>query len=138
MAKMIPESPSPRTLGEKELLNFLERSLDDLWTIYYEPMIGGRQPDFILFHPYQGILVLEVKDYSRETIKEINPDFWEIKVDTKTISVKSPIKQVIAYRNALIDLLSMEKDLIETSGRHKGKPKSVTKHLYNGRKPLIR
>ncbi|MED0687264.1 nuclease-related domain-containing protein [Anoxybacillus ayderensis] len=123
MAKIIPENPRLRTYGEKKLVKLFEQILDDLWTVYYEPIIEGKQPDFILFHEYQGIIIIEVKDYSKQSIKEINPDFWKIDVDGRIISVKSPIKQAIDYRNTLITVLSRENELLEKSGIYQRKLK---------------
>lgn len=123
MAKVIPTDLQLHTRGEERLVKFFEKVLDDLWTVYYEPIIDGKQPDFILFHKYQGIVVVEVKDYLRKSIKEVSTDFWKIDVEGKIISVKSPIKQAIEYRNTLITLLSKEHELLQKSGDYQGKLK---------------
>lgn len=123
MAKVVPDHIQFRTDGEKFLTDILKEHLDDLWTIYYEPVINGRQPDLILFHEYHGIIILEVKDYHRNIITEINPDFWKIFTNGRIVSVKSPIKQVIEYRNELITLLSQHKELVEENGIFQGKLK---------------
>lgn len=123
MAKVIPDHIQFRTDGERFLTHILKEYLDDLWTIYYEPIINGRQPDLILFHEYHGIIILEVKDYHRNIITEINPDFWRIFADGRIVSVKSPIKQVIEYRNELITLLSQHQELVKENGIFQGKLK---------------
>jgi hypothetical protein len=123
MANVVPDHIQFRTAGERFLTDILKEHLDDLWTIYYEPVINGRQPDLILFHEYHGIIILEVKDYHRNIITEINPDFWKIFIDGRIVSVKSPIKQVIEYRNELITILSKHKELVEENGIFQGKLK---------------
>jgi Nuclease-related domain len=123
MAKIIPNNPMFRTNGERRVAEVLISSLDQLWTAYYEPTILGKQPDLILLHEYQGIVILEVKDYTKSTIKEINPDYWKIEKDGTIVSVKSPLKQAIEYRNDLITLLSQNHELLEDSGNYQGKLK---------------
>jgi len=123
MAKIIPKNPTFRTSGERRVAEVLINSLDPLWTAYYEPSILGKQPDLILLHEYQGIVILEVKDYTRSTIKEINPDYWKIEKDSTIVNVKSPLKQAIEYRNDLITLLSQNHELLEESGNYQGKLK---------------
>ncbi|AST07058.1 hypothetical protein AF2641_09335 [Anoxybacillus flavithermus] len=123
MARVIPADLALHTRGEEKLARFFEQTLDDLWTVYYEPIIDGKQPDFILFHEYQGIVIVEVKDYLKKSIKEISTDFWKLDVQGEIISVKSPIKQAIEYRNALINLLSKERELLQTNGKYQGKLK---------------
>jgi hypothetical protein len=123
MAKVIPTNPIFRTNGERQVVEVLEETLDALWTIYYEPVISGKQPDLVLFHEYQGIIILEVKDYTKSIFQEINPDFWKIRRGNSVISVKSPIKQAIEYRNELITLLSREQELVEENGNYQGKLK---------------
>lgn len=123
MAKVIPTNPRFRTNGERRVVDVLQNTLDALWTIYYEPVISGKQPDLILFHEYQGIVILEVKDYIKSIFQEINPDYWKIRKENRTISVKSPFKQATEYRNDLITLLSQKQELIEENGNFQGKLK---------------
>lgn len=54
--------PAP-TDGEAYLLDFLERSLDDSWEIYFQSSLNGAFPDVILMHPNHGALIIEVKDW---------------------------------------------------------------------------
>jgi Nuclease-related domain len=123
MVKVIPTNPIFRTSGERRVVEVLKETLDALWTIYYEPVISGKQPDLILFHEYQGIIILEIKDYTKSIIREVNPDFWKIKKENRIISVKSPLKQAVEYRNDLITLLSKNHELLEESGNYQGKLK---------------
>ncbi|WP_445612518.1 nuclease-related domain-containing protein [Geobacillus sp. YF-1] len=123
MAYVIPEHPVFKTSGEKKLFYTLKKNLDDLWTVYYEPVINGKYPDFILFHQYYGIMILEVKDYVPQTIREIRKDYWKIYSDGKEISIKNPLNQVIKYRNELMNLLSQHEELLERKGNFQGRLK---------------
>ncbi|KDE47069.1 hypothetical protein DI43_10645 [Geobacillus sp. CAMR12739] len=89
MAYVIPECPTFKTRGEEKLFNALKANLDDLWTVYYEPVINGKYPDFVLFHEYYGVLILEAKDYTIQTIREIRKDYWKIYSDGKEVSIKT-------------------------------------------------
>ncbi|WP_244171245.1 nuclease-related domain-containing protein [Xanthomonas populi] len=64
------------TPGERRFSQRLEDKLDDEYICWYDVPIGPshRHPDFIVLHPYRGILVLEVKDWKLETIAEIDRD----------------------------------------------------------------
>ncbi|MED3716430.1 nuclease-related domain-containing protein [Geobacillus thermodenitrificans] len=123
MAYVIPERPVFKTSGEEKLFNTLKENLDDLWTVYYEPVINGKYPDFVLFHEYYGILIMEVKDYVPRTIREIRKDYWKIYNDGREISIKNPLSQAIEYRNELMNLLSQHEELLEWKGNFQGRLK---------------
>lgn len=120
MCKIFPNSPRFKTLGEENLYNKILSFLPADWFIFYEPFINGRNPDFILFNLNYGLAVIEVKDYSKNTIKKINPTNWEITVNNSVKSVTSPLQQVSNYRNEIIDLLSKNKNLLIDVGDYKG------------------
>lgn len=77
MAMLIPGRSScagRMTSGERRFSQRLEDKLDDEYLCWYDVPIGPRHrhPDFIVVHPYRGILVLEVKDWKLETIAELD------------------------------------------------------------------
>lgn len=122
MANIYPGSPEPRTVGEKQVIEFLKVNLDDSWTLFYEPLIVNRQPDLLLFNDQYGILVLEIKDYRRATIVAISPNDWVIKGEEGRINLSSPYTQVRNYTFAVIDFLAKEQVLTNNqvfSGRLK-------------------
>jgi len=61
---------SRMTGGEKRFSERLEQKLEDDYLIWYDVPIGlkQRRPDFVVFHPHRGMLVLEVKDWKADTI----------------------------------------------------------------------
>jgi hypothetical protein len=57
--------------GEDRVLRFLVRHLGSYeegvpWEVYIQPHLNGMRPDFVLLHPYMGVVVLEVKHWNVE------------------------------------------------------------------------
>ncbi len=65
---------SRMTGGERRLAQRLENKLEDDWLLWYDVPLGPRNvhPDFVVFNPRRGLLVLEVKDWRLDTIQEID------------------------------------------------------------------
>lgn len=68
MATLIPAigtCVSNMTGGERRLAYRLEQKLEDDWLLWYDVPLGPRNmhPDFVVFNPRRGLLVLEVKDW---------------------------------------------------------------------------
>jgi len=79
MAYTVPETiRSSATAGERLLFSTFKNHLPDDYIIYYEPDIHGRRPDFVIVGPDLGILILEVKDYAKNTLFQLNQDEWTI------------------------------------------------------------
>jgi hypothetical protein len=76
MAILIPDScPGRATVGEKRAYGLLRDLLPDDFTVWYEPIIQGRYPDFTLVAGSFGLLVLEAKGwYPRQLIKVTDQD----------------------------------------------------------------
>ncbi|MCD7034144.1 NERD domain-containing protein [Metabacillus sp. GX 13764] len=128
MAYTIPETiRSSATAGERLLFSTLKKYLPDDYIVYYEPEIHGRHPDFVIIGPDLGLVLLEVKDYTQNTILQVNTDTWTI-VNTKgeQAAVKSPIKQARDYMFHISNTLQKDKNLIQTEGKYKFKLKFPT------------
>ncbi len=74
MATLIPAlgaCVSRMTMGERRLAERLEQKLDGDYWLWYDVPIGPKQthPDFVVMHPRRGLLILETKDWKRETIR---------------------------------------------------------------------
>ena len=56
--------------GERRLAERLEAKLEDDYLCWYNVALGpsALHPDFIVFHPRRGLLILEVKDWRTRTI----------------------------------------------------------------------
>ncbi|MET0332141.1 MAG: 3'-5' exonuclease [Dyella sp.] len=74
MATLTPSLSSCKarmTSGERRFAERLEQKLEDDYLIWYDVPVGlkQRRPDFAVFHPRRGMLVLEIKDWKAETIQ---------------------------------------------------------------------
>lgn len=124
MAVMIPETLKGNvTKGERILYNTLRKTLPDDYIVYYEPDIRGNKPDFVIIGPDIGIIVLEVKDYTRSKLLAANPDEWVILTDSGKKKVKSPLKQARDYMFKIMDILQKDKDLVNLEGKYLNKLK---------------
>lgn len=107
MAITVPESiRSTATAGERLLFRTLKEHLPDDYIVYYEPEIKGVRPDFVIIGPDLGLLVLEVKDYTKNTFYHFTKDDWTIRNSSGDLhSVKSPLKQAREYAFKITDVL---------------------------------
>ena len=122
MAQMIPETiRSSATVGERLLFNTLKDYLPDDYIVYYEPDINGKIPYFVIIGPDLGLIVLEVKDYTQNTLLYIGNDEWTIRDLTNGImKVKNPLKQAREYAFHISDKLKKDKNLIHLEGKYQG------------------
>ncbi len=92
----------PPTEGERTLLDFLGRVLDDSYEVYFNPYLNGDRPDVLIMREGNGVLIIEVKDWNLDNFTLNEKKKW---VYTPNGSVvKSPIDQVLKYKNNLFDL----------------------------------
>lgn len=121
MAITIPETiRSSATAGERLLFRTLKTYLPDDYIVYYEPEIQGRRPDFVIIGPDLGLVILEVKDYTKNTLLQLNHEQWHIvSTNGEQTIVKSPIKQARDNVFHLVDVLKKDKSLIQLDGKHK-------------------
>ena len=114
-------SSAYKTRGEEKVLSFFKYHLPDSWHVFYEPLLDDLQPDFVLFSPYYGALIVEVKDYTVRTINKLAPDYWEIVVNNIANSVLSPYVQSRQYKHKLCQLLKKRSEFCSRSGIYQGK-----------------
>ena len=93
MASLIPAFGSvtaKMTGGERRFAQRLEAKLEDDYLCWYDVSIGERtrHPDFVIFHPNRGLLVIEVKDWRFGTIQSI--DKYKILNDSISGSISTP------------------------------------------------
>ena len=121
MAITIPETiRSSATTGERLFFRTLKTYLPDDYIVYFEPDIQGRRPDFVIIGPDLGIVVLEVKDYTKNTLFQINHDEWHIVTTSGDQAViKSPMKQARDNMFHVVDTLKRDKSLIQLDGKYK-------------------
>lgn len=91
----------PPTEGERTLLDFLANVLDDSFEVYFNPYLNGDRPDVIVMRKDYGVLVIEVKDWDLSNFRLDERKKWIFRDGSV---VKSPIDQVLKYKNNLFDL----------------------------------
>ena len=98
--------------GEKVILDFFLRNLDETWEIYIQPHLNGLRPDFVLLNPGIGIGVFEVKNWNLDAMayrvesrlgkapillgKNDGHDFM--------LKRENPVEQIFRYKREIQDL----------------------------------
>ena len=100
--EIIKKLKVPPTEGEWTLLNFLGRVLDDSYEVYFNPYLNGDRPDVIIMREGNGVMVIEVKDWNLDDYTLSDKKKWVFTPNGSV--VKSPIDQVLKYKNNLFDL----------------------------------
>lgn len=112
------------TSGERRLARQLEAKLEDDYLCWYDARVGtrGLHPDFIILHPRRGILILEVKDWKLDSIKELNRSFATLLTSSGLKNVSNPLEQARQYAYAVSRLLEGDPSLTVPRGeRFQGK-----------------
>jgi hypothetical protein len=127
MAALIPpyNSCSRRmTSGERRLAQRLEALLEPDYLCWYDVPVGTKyqHPDFVLLHPRLGLLVLEVKDWKRDTIQKINPVSATLLTPSGPKVVGNPLLQARQNAFGVKNLLERDPQLRgPESEKHGGK-----------------
>lgn len=113
------------TNGERRFATRLEEKLEEDYLCWYDVSIGERNqhPDFVIFHPSRGLLVLEVKDWKLATLQSINKQHAVILTDSGTKQVLNPLEQARQYMYSVTNRLERDPQLVWPSGSLKGKPR---------------
>lgn len=127
MATLIPSLSSclnRMTRGERRFAERLQDKLEEDYLIWYDVPVGPKAllPDFIVFHPRRGILVLEVKDWRVDTIRSISRTDVDILTDVGVKSVNNPFRQALKYAQEIARLLESDPALVSPpTARHPGR-----------------
>lgn len=126
MTKIIRNNDSlhkPMTRGERRFADRLEKLLENDYLCWFDIPLGDkrRHADFIILHPSQGILFLEVKDWSLDNIRNMNVDTFEVLLATGLKTKPNPLLQ--SRQCAIHYIRRLEKDpmLQQKNQEHKGK-----------------
>jgi len=113
---------SRMTGGERRLAQRLENKLEDDWLLWYDVPLGPRNvhPDFVVFNPRRGLLVLEVKDWRLDTIQEIDRQSVSLLTADGLKRQVNPLEQARQYAHEVVDLLKRDPQLTINSGRMQG------------------
>lgn len=125
MAVLIPAMGaclSRMTNGERRFARRLEDKLEDDWLCWYDVPLGPRNvhPDFVVFNPRRGLLVLEVKDWKLDTIREIDRDSVALLTSGGLRRQVNPLEKARQYAHEVVDLLKRDAQLTFNSGRLQG------------------
>lgn len=125
MASLIPAigtCVSRMTGGERRLAQRLENKLEGDWLLWYDVPLGPRNahPDFVIFNPRRGLLVLEVKDWRLDTIQEIDRQSVSLLTGNGLKRQVNPLEQARQYAHEVVDLLKRDRQLTINSGRMQG------------------
>jgi len=112
------------TAGERRFAHRLETLLEADYLCWYDVPVGTKyqHPDFLVLHPRRGLLVLEVKDWTREYIQHINPVSVTLLTPTGPKEVGNPLEQARQYAFGVKNALERDSQLIAPTGHaHCGK-----------------
>jgi len=112
------------TGGEKRVSERLEQKLEDDYLLWYDVPIGlkQRRPDFVVFHPRRGLLVLEVKDWKADTIRHADRTQFTLVTERGLAKETNPLLQSRAYALEIVVALEHDPALRQPAGsRHEGK-----------------
>ena len=126
MAQMVPESlagSAHATTGERRVFDLLRDCLvlypDSI--VWYEPRSARRLPDFLVWTPTWGLLVIEVKDWRYANIASANRNFWALRLaDGSEKRRPNPLDQALRSLHAFKELLESSIPLRQETGPHAG------------------
>ena len=125
MARILPalSTITRMTSGERRFGQRLESLLEDDYLVWFDIPLGRqrRYPDFIILHPYHGLLFLEVKDWKIETLRAMTPERVEIDTNEGRKTVSNPLQQARQCSFAAINQLERDPQLVQTNERYRGK-----------------
>ncbi|MBD3186642.1 AAA family ATPase [Candidatus Bathyarchaeota archaeon] len=76
---------------------------------YYEPLIGAKRPDFVLFGKDFGVVTIEVKDYREEDLFKVPPNgAWVLQQGHRQVPVQNPYEQSYQYWRAMASMLNFK------------------------------
>ncbi len=111
-------SGAQSTSGEKRLASRFSELLEDDYLCWYDVPVGPQyqHPDFILLHPGRGLLVLEVKDWTIDSIIHAKPDSFTVDFGAGRKIQPNPIEQARQYAHVVVRLLESDPSLTNPSG----------------------
>ena len=109
--------------GERQLAERLEKKLDADCLLWYDVLVGPRQmrPDFVLAHPRHGLLLLETRDWTIQTIQRATRQMWEIVHAGPLKVVINPLAQARHCSIQVVTALQRDPQLLRTTGADQGK-----------------
>ncbi|MDO5624944.1 MAG: 3'-5' exonuclease [Pseudomonadota bacterium] len=109
--------------GERLVLAQLRRCLSDDYTVWHDLPVGPlqRQPDFVVFNPRRGVLVLEVKHWKLASLARATKSEVTLALEGGPKSVKHPEVQARECALQINNVLERDPQLKQTEGRYIGR-----------------
>jgi hypothetical protein len=128
MAVLIPSLGYARfdTRGELRLAERLKDFLEENAVVWHNLPVGprNRHPDFIIVHPANGLLVLEVKDWRLESIVAADKGKVELLTARGIVRESHPLEQARKYTFDVVRTLERDGQLLFPAG-HRFMGKSI-------------
>jgi hypothetical protein len=122
MAILIPSLGYARfdTRGELRLAERLKDFLEENAVVWHNLPVGprSRHPDFIVVHPANGLLVLEVKDWRLESIVSADKTKVELLTSRGIVRESNPLEQARKYTFEVVRTLERDGQLLFPAGHH--------------------
>lgn len=111
-------SGTSATPGERRFADRLAALLEDDYLCWYDVPVGPRHqhPDFLLLHPARGLLVLEVKDWKLDNIRQIDKLSVTLDVGSGLKTKANPLEQARQYAHAVKHVLERDPRLVNPPG----------------------
>jgi nuclease-like protein/AAA domain-containing protein/UvrD-like helicase family protein len=120
MAILIPSLGFARfdTRGELRLAERLKDFLEENAVVWHNIPVGprSRHPDFIIVHPANGLLVLEVKDWRLESIVSADKANVELLTSRGIVRESNPLEQARKYTFEVVRTLERDGQLLFPAG----------------------
>ena len=109
--------------GERSVLQQLKRCLPDDYIVWHDIPVGPlqRQPDFVVFNPRRGVLVLEVKHWKLPSIQSANRMCVTLALEGGPSECKHPLEQARECALQINNVLERDPQLKQTEARYTGK-----------------
>jgi hypothetical protein len=111
--------------GERQVYLFLKEVAKPRQKVicWFKPEILGSEPDFVLYCQNHGLIVIEVKDWAIQQIKEANPESFTLFISGKYEKRSNPFRQARGYVHALMEALKKAQCFASDDPSHPGKLK---------------
>ncbi|HFO9260023.1 TPA: 3'-5' exonuclease [Escherichia coli] len=111
------------TAGEKRVASRLEAFMSNECLVWYDIPVGrkNRHPDFVIIDPENGLVFLEVKDWTVHTLHQVNHEQVILETNGILKSEINPLLQVRRYACDTVNALPADSRLRQNYGQYKGR-----------------
>ncbi|EIT9414507.1 NERD domain-containing protein [Escherichia coli] len=111
------------TAGEKRVASRLEAFMSNECLVWYDIPVGrkNRHPDFVIIDPENGLVFLEVKDWTVHTLHQVNHEQVILETNGILKSEIKPLLQVRRYACDTVNALPADSRLRQNDGQYKGR-----------------